>query len=358
MGLYCNTSKLNYKYNLTLPGLPNAILYWNVTGTTANNSLLSIAVFAKNHIGYVAIAFNNVESMEGGDAVIGWIGNDMKGNISTYNLTSKQTGVNPMNKYAIINATVTTDGGSTAIFFSRIYNTGQHLLLKNNTNIVYASIGDTPNPTITKHSAHSFPTAIDFDHGSSNLAFDTRIVHALVMSLSWFILSLGILFARYLKNIGKDNLWFTTHRFTQIIGSTGSLIGLIIIIIYVVNISHSNPFTSLHPILGFLINLFLIIHFCWALCRPHKDPPSSIRNAWVYIHHYTGRILILIVFLNIPLGLCKYVGAEATQLGVCLNNLQIRPYLILHVIYVVGYLLLVVVLEIRSCGKKDYVQIQ
>jgi len=117
-------------------------------------------------------------------------------------------------------------------------------------------------------------------------------------------------------------------------------------------------------LLGFFIHIILIIHFIWAICRPHAprlkdgaiDNPSDIRVFWEYLHKYIGRGLVLTAFVEIPLGLCKYASAEITQLGTCLANDMIRPYLILHFVYVGLYIIFIVFKEIK-CATKTYERI-
>jgi len=248
---------------------------------------------------------------------------------------------------------------NTILFFRRSYNTGQHNLLKNSESIVYASLGDTPNPAIQKHNFHSDPMKVNFDQGSSQQTFDSKLAHGVFMVCSWVTLSLGVLFARYLKGVGKD-FWFQTHRAAQVIGTIGSFIGLTIIIIFVVTTS-SNPFNSFHPILGFIIHFVLIIHFIWACVRPHinKDKSkSAIRKIWELIHHNTGRLLILGAFINIPLGICKYFNGIDVDLGQCFSSSLAQPYLIAHFIFVGVYVIFVVVGEICRCSRKKYMEIQ
>jgi len=204
------------------------------------------------------------------------------------------------------------------------------------------------------------PTRINFDKGTTVVTFDVRIVHGIFMSMSWFILSLGVLFSRYLRGVGAADLWFQAHRATQIVGTIGSFIGFCIIIVYVISTGGSGM--SMHPMLGIIIHIVLLLHFIWALFRPHIEksaPKSYLRKLWEIIHHYTGRILVLLAFFTIPLGLCKFVGTEINQLSTCFANTTVQPYLIFHFIVVFIYLTIVIVKEIINCrNKKPYVQIQ
>jgi len=120
-------------------------------------------------------------------------------------------------------------------------------------------------------------------------------------------------------------------------------------------------------LLGFIIHVIILTHFIWSLFRPHiekpqKDgtinPPSDIRVFWEYFHRYIGRGLVLSSFIQIPLGLCKYVDAEITQLDVCFANDVIRPYLILHFVYVGIYITFIVVREIIRRVRKPYQELK
>jgi len=248
-------------------------------------------------------------------------------------------------------------------FFRRPYKTGQHFLAKNQQIYVYASLGDTPDPKILQHNFNTAPTQVNLDTGSAVVAADPRIVHGVLMGVAWLILSIGVLFARYLKSENpKDATWFLAHRATQIIGSLFFLSGFIAIIVIVIQ-QQGPHFGSLHPILGLIIMILLTIHVIWGLLRPHKhDNPNeqqtTIRIFWQYMHKWKGRSLVLVSFITIPLGLCKFTGSDSlSDINKCINDDRVKVYLILHAGYVGLYLLFVIVKEICRCRKPGYEQI-
>ncbi|KAK3103739.1 hypothetical protein FSP39_021480 [Pinctada imbricata] len=127
------------------------------------------------------------------------------------------------------------------------------------------------------------------------------LVHGCLMIIGWGIFLLwGAYVARYFNSRGKT--WFYIHVSLQIIGLLCGVVGFIMAVLSV-QFSH---FGFAHGIIGLVITILGILQPLNALVRPNRPEPGekkkTIRMVWEFIHHFGGRVAILLALANISLG--------------------------------------------------------
>ncbi|CAI5503631.1 unnamed protein product [Closterium sp. Naga37s-1] len=124
-------------YNVAVPLGDSLILHWMTPNSTTLNLLLETTA-----PGWAAVGWSADGRMSGSDAVVGNTGNPPT--VQAYTLTSKLPGgQNPTTSFELGDTSVTANGGSTYIKFSRTEGTGNvPVKLSGGSAIIYASSPD------------------------------------------------------------------------------------------------------------------------------------------------------------------------------------------------------------------------
>lgn len=137
------------------------------------------------------------------------------------------------------------------------------------------------------------------------------VVHIVCMTLSWgFFLPIGALMAisfrgkfSSINGEGGTALWFRLHVSIQIIGLILSIIGFTIPMINI-----EQHFKGTHQIFGTVIFGMGLFQAIQGMVRPKKshnpnDGPTLVRKIWEVCHKGFGKIVIILAWANIFLGI-------------------------------------------------------
>jgi len=129
------------------------------------------------------------------------------------------------------------------------------------------------------------------------------IAHICCMMLSWgFLLPIGALMAISFRGLlSKDALWFRLHIIIQVLG-----VGLTVAGFTIAFVNISTHFKDTHQIFGTIIFAGGLFQAALGFIRPHKpnkgEQTTTLRLVWEYCHKGFGRIVILLAWINIFLG--------------------------------------------------------
>lgn len=135
--------------------------------------------------------------------------------------------------------------------------------------------------------------------------FDIRAFQGSMMFIAWgILLPIGILIARYTKNIGPKDRWFKLHRVIQSIGLLCSIGGFVAAIIMVT----SGKFSIAHHFIGIVVFALGLQQPFNAVIRPHIDASNPrhktrSRTIWEFLHKNLGRLAVILGGINIFIGL-------------------------------------------------------
>lgn len=124
------------------------------------------------------------------------------------------------------------------------------------------------------------------------------IAHALCMTAAiGFFIPIGILSSMY-KNKYKN--WYYVHAISQssaiTLASTGFVLGI--------NTAEDGSFITAHSIIGTTVMALIWFQCINAAVRPHPSPnPTQIRRVWEITHHISGRIILILGFINMGFGI-------------------------------------------------------
>jgi hypothetical protein len=163
------------------------------------------------------------------------------------------------------------------------------------------------------------------------------IYHAVFMYLAWFIFPVcGIYVAAFMKHIGHK--WYQIHMLLFIAG-TCLFSGVGLFFIYAFKTVYGFP-TFGHGILGVIISVCLVVQVLLGFVINYLYKPKRSKTPWYdYFHQYFGRILAILAFVNIALGL----GEAAQRYDGLFGVLNIA-----HIILAVGITALFIVMKTRQ----------
>ncbi|XP_053549697.1 putative ferric-chelate reductase 1 [Bombina bombina] len=130
------------------------------------------------------------------------------------------------------------------------------------------------------------------------------LVHGALMLIAWMTTgSIGMIMARYLKNVGKQPVlgkaaWFLAHFFLMVLTVALTLIAFIIIFVEVDGWSSD---TGAHPVLGCILMILSFLQPFAALFRP--DPKSERRFIFNWAHSLNAFVIKILAVATIFLGL-------------------------------------------------------
>eukprot|EP00878_Enallax_costatus_P012890 GHUV01013460.1.p1 GENE.GHUV01013460.1~~GHUV01013460.1.p1 ORF type:complete len:269 (+),score=19.05 GHUV01013460.1:93-899(+) len=160
------------------------------------------------------------------------------------------------------------------------------------------------------------PGNADLSEEEANSDGDTDYwiyVHGILMSLGWVaLLPLGALIAqnrwlqRFKTQVARKEVWFWLHVAIQATGAA--------LIIAAIGIAYSptsqmepdkdETIAYTHKVIGTIAFAFLLLQIVGGIIRPH--PGARGRTIWNHIHHNTGRLAVLLAWVNIWLGVATW----------------------------------------------------
>jgi len=170
------------------------------------------------------------------------------------------------------------------------------------------------NPISVKHDTRvDQGTYVNLANGQNQIAYryaiPVRIAHGVLMGTAYALLfPLGLIVARYGKS--ETGLWFKVHFFLQNYAFIIMLVGVIIGYTLPTSYLHFKSFTY-HGALGTAIFIFTVIQVVMGYARPHKEkgePLSLPRRIFEFIHHWLGRIILILAIAQIAAGIRELGG--------------------------------------------------
>lgn len=116
------------------------------------------------------------------------------------------------------------------------------------------------------------------------------------MIVGFALMFSGFIAARFFK---RKTWWFKLHRFFNITGACVVLAGVILMTLYL-TITEGGHFNAIHSYIGFLIAVISIIT---PLIGFMQFKISNYTQKLKAVHRFTGRLLIILIFVNILSGL-------------------------------------------------------
>ena len=205
--------------------------------------------------------------------------------------------------------------------------------------------GSPGQASLTQHSNDNRGAeAVVFATGQTSAVSDAtyrlRIAHAVLMSSGWLALILGIMAARYTRDLQPKTTWFRLHRWMQSIGLLLVVCGFGL----AVAMTSGPHFQSRHAQLGLVIAAIALLQPVNAFFRPHPHPLNLRRRLWSVGHkaagYATAACAVACIGLGIPL-ITRGMTSVMTILG----------YAILAVCCAV-LAMVVLVLEIFLCDRR------
>jgi hypothetical protein len=142
-----------------------------------------------------------------------------------------------------------------------------------------------------------------------------RKAHGIIMAFTWAVLAIaGFFIGRYYR--GSQNqwriggyMWVHEHAIIGIGVVIGTIIGFILIVVYISDNGESH-FTTAHHIIGLIMFILVFIHPVIGVVAAHTlrkgKEPGWIAYSIGQVHAWLGRVLILLALVNIYLGFAVY----------------------------------------------------
>lgn len=321
------------------------MIEWNLVDEGLATDSLEVTVTATINKGWIGFGFNYYEDagMANSDIVIGWVdasdgqvfATDRFG--SENDMPKLDTVRGGTQDYEVIAGGI-NDEGKMTVTFKRplITNDSNDVVVENRMyTLIWAWGVQTPS------NASDFVFEKHDNRGTFNVNFytaevsetDNKLIssHGILMTLSWAVLvPLSVYFARYAKVQGDEN-WFVKHRAVNIIATILTIAGFAVIVYEKRNKTHFSD--DPHGALGLFIFIALFVQITGGIISDKMYKPERQKTPLVdLVHHYSGRMLMLLSFINMGLGLKLFeTKAEGT-----LNDVVITIY----TLYVVSLALL------------------
>jgi hypothetical protein len=148
------------------------------------------------------------------------------------------------------------------------------------------------------------------------------------------------------RGILKDGLWFQLHVLIQVSGLTLTVAGFVVAFVNI-----ATHFKDVHQIFGTVIFALGLVQAMHGFIRPHKaskgEQTTTLRKVWEVCHKGFGRIVIVLAWVNIYLGvkLVKnfFVGVP--------TNLTSNIFMGMNAILIIQTALCVVLTLVSICYK-------
>lgn len=322
-----------------------------------DNTGTNIAITLKGSVGsgdrYVAFGLSSDKEM-GGDSVTECT--HVGGNINVYN--SKNNGKSNSRLAAAGQAGLTlvssdfTDGVLTCSFTRTVNGpTSDVFNLDGTTYNIFLAIGPAAPSNIGQHDSIPDVSAsavslqdITVDVTSAALSFPLVKAHGSLMMVAWiFAASIGIVVARYFKNVWPDStwfgqkIWFQIHRGCMVVVLLSTVAAFIIIFVDVGEYSEitGETYKKAHPVLGIIVTALCVLNPIMALFRPH--PNTKNRPIFNWAHWAVGTT-------------AHILGVVTIFFGVRLEKAGAPDYLIYVLVAFVGWeVLILLLLELTQC---------
>ena len=129
-------------------------------------------------------------------------------------------------------------------------------------------------------------------------------IHGYVMIYAWVVCPFSAIFiARYLKS-ALGHLWFELHRGIMLVGCFLGSVGGILMIFLFKSGPHFSVTNSLHPLLGLLVGIVLVIQIGLGIASDKLFYPGRLSVPWWdRAHWWVGRMVCLVAIVNIITGI-------------------------------------------------------
>jgi Eukaryotic cytochrome b561 len=152
-----------------------------------------------------------------------------------------------------------------------------------------ATAGDGSSSTLVEEEPLSLPSWL--------------VTHIVCMMLSWgFFLPIGALMAISFRGVFSNTArWFTLHVGIQLLGVALSIAGFVVAFVNI-----ATHFKDTHHIVGTVVFAGGLYQALQGFVRPHKpekgQEATTLRKMWEFCHKGFGRIVIVLAWINIFLG--------------------------------------------------------
>lgn len=172
-------------------------------------------------------------------------------------------------------------------------------------------------PVISAQAAALTDYTVDISGG--NAAPQLVRAHGSLMLVAWvFAASIGIVMARYFKNVFEDKtlfsqkIWFQVHRACMVLVLLATVIAFIIIFVEADGYSQisGENYKKAHPILGIIVTALTVINPIMAIFRPHPNTPKRPIFNWAHWAVGTGAYVLGIITIFFGLSLEKSGAPE------------------------------------------------
>jgi hypothetical protein len=286
-----------YDFTATFGG-GNFVLHWKIDTDT-----ILMAMVGKTS-GWVTIGFDPDNRMQGADMIFGWVtGAGVARVVDAY--ATGPTGPHPKDTDQGGTSDVlcfggSESGGKTIIEFKRLLSTDDKkrdkpIPTNGELTIIWALGPD--DDFDSQHSERGAGT-INFATGESEEIEIPSfwIIHATLMVLGSILMLMGMIIARYYKD---TTWWFKRHKRIAPAGAAFAIAGLVMGFI-MVQMSSGQHFRVPHAFVGLFAIIFALITPTLGLAQfKIKKNKKKIRAA----HRWSGRITIILMFLNILFGI-------------------------------------------------------
>jgi hypothetical protein len=272
-------------------------------------------------LAWVGVAVSdNGGFMVGSEAVIGL---PDSGEVLKYNLNAQNNaGVVPFGdtQQTLIDATVTQDGESTTLTFTKIMVEEGEIAILNGANTFLGAWGF--NNGLGIHAARqSF--AVDFanlDAGVQDLQVRKQSywkAHGLVAGIAWGILSPLAIGASVVRQLFKGPLWFKIHRGLNMLVVLSTVVAFILAVVAInletpegAKATHFSSDPNPHRLVGLVIFIVALVQALLGIFRPHATEPgetkTTTRLAWEIAHKVLGYACLGMAIYQVQSGIKIY----------------------------------------------------
>jgi len=294
----------------------------NLNDANAGGEDTVTVVYTIPQVAWCAIAVSdNGGFMIGSEAIIAL---PDTGEVLKYNLDAKSVpGVVPMpeNQQTLIDASVTQDGVSTTLTFTKLMVEDGEIPISNGANTFLGAWGSANTLGI-----HAIRDSFEIDLSSGGINSDLQVrkqafwkAHGLFAGIAWGLLSPLAISASVLRKLFKDGpLWFKIHRGLNMCVVLFTVAAFLLAVIAInletpegASPNHfSRESTSKHRLIGLVIFIIAFIQALLGIFRPHvpdageKKPLK--RYLWELAHKGLGYICLGLAVFQVQSGIQIY----------------------------------------------------
>jgi len=291
-------------------------MFWTLPD---GSSIAEIAYQFWTDNGWIGAGFSPDGNMANSQVLIGWFHSN-GGEVHEYQVGDHELG-SLANKIGIVGTpTILTNNGRAVITYNRTVNNsiGAIPIYPKALNyMVYGWSSSTPTGTsdVSQHDEeHAFKVSLTTGAVAAVsegwMTRDTgKKVHGVLMGLTFILIfPLGVVIARYLKPV-RPPLWFELHRALQWAGVVLSTFAFVVAI----NVLSTDTYKT-HRVIGIIAMALVFWQPLNTFIRPHPpkqgEPISNERRIWNLVHHWSGRVCVVLGIINVYIGLVDVVKAD------------------------------------------------